>query len=453
MTPSSPRCRRHTPPSGLRFWPRDDPRSDHLGRGPPHCGSNGGRRDVRSTSRRDGPRYVASQLFLDADVPFRRRADHHHRLLVFLHLRSIQPCCVRRLDFIGVVEHEMSEVLGRMPGSTSIQPSTCRTTCSAIPRPACEASPSTKLALTSRSTTGRHRSSTSTRSARMTPRTTPPQRRIPSTPSLRRAVVSDHLGRYHQHGRARLRPDTRQPDLDTELVDNGTGGRRRHRRQSGRLAPLPSGTSPSATTSPSLPTGPVLRRVQPARVRRVRRPPRRLQGDRFRRGCDGIDDLYRRRPPARSADGTRCHPRVGQAALSWTAPNQGASPITSYSVATTDTTTSTTLSPVVVSGTPATNVNLTSLTPATPTPSRSPRPTGTERRSLGATHRAAAGTVFPVAPARICDTRSNGTDPVSARPSRRRNARRAGGRRRGVPAGATALVANVTVTGARQPPS
>ena len=37
--------------------------------------------------------------------------------------------------------------------------------------------------------------------------------------------------------------------------------------------------------------------------------PGRLQGDRFRRGCDGIDDLYRRRPPARSADGTRCHPR------------------------------------------------------------------------------------------------------------------------------------------------
>ena len=70
-------------------------------------------------------------------------------------------------DFIGVVEHEMSEVLGRMPGLNINLPSTCRMTCSAIRRPVCEASPSTKPALTSRSTTGPRRSWISTRSARM----------------------------------------------------------------------------------------------------------------------------------------------------------------------------------------------------------------------------------------------------------------------------------------------
>ncbi len=146
---------------------------------------------------------------------------------------------------------------------------------------------------------------------------------------------------------------------------------------------------------------------------------------------------------------------VGQATLSWTAPNQGASPITSYSVAATDTTTSSTLSPVVVSGTPpATNVALTGLTAGD---AYSFTVSATNEDGTGATSAPLAELLpapfFPVAPARICDTRSNGnTTPCVGKTLS------AGGvldvqvaGHGGVPAGATAVVANVTITGATAP--
>jgi Fibronectin type III domain len=143
---------------------------------------------------------------------------------------------------------------------------------------------------------------------------------------------------------------------------------------------------------------------------------------------------------------------VGQATLSWTAPNQGASPITSYSVATTDTTTSTSLSPVVVSGSPpATNADLTGLTPGD---AYSFTVSATNADGTGAASAPLAELLpapyFPVAPARICDTRSNGNSTPCVGKTLS-----AGGTlevqvagKGGVPVGATAVVANVTVTGA-----
>ena len=142
---------------------------------------------------------------------------------------------------------------------------------------------------------------------------------------------------------------------------------------------------------------------------------------------------------------------VGQATLSWTAPNDNGSAITSYTVDITDNTTSTTATPVTVSGSPpATNADLTGLTPGD---SYSFTVTATNSAGTGPASSALTDLLpapyFPVAPARICDTRASNTTQCHGKTLS------AGGTLKvqvtgngGVPAGATAVVANVTVTGA-----
>ncbi len=117
----------------------------------------------------------------------------------------------------------------------------------------------------------------------------------------------------------------------------------------------------------------------------------------------------------------------------------------------TDNTTSTPITPVTVSGTPpATSTPITGLTPGD-----SYSFTVSATNSLGTGPASTALTellpapYFPVAPARICDTRASNTTECAGMTLA------AGGTLKvqvsgegGVPAGATAVVANVTVTGA-----
>ena len=143
---------------------------------------------------------------------------------------------------------------------------------------------------------------------------------------------------------------------------------------------------------------------------------------------------------------------VDQANLSWSAPSSnGGATITSYTVAITDNTTSTTATPVTVSGSPpATNADLTGLTAGD---SYSFTVSATNSAGTGAASTPLTELLpapyFPVAPARICDTRASNSTPCAGKTLA------AGGTLKvqvtgngGVPAGATAVVANVTVTGA-----
>ncbi len=143
---------------------------------------------------------------------------------------------------------------------------------------------------------------------------------------------------------------------------------------------------------------------------------------------------------------------VGQATLSWTAPSTVAGcGITSYTVSGTDTTTSTPITPVNVTGAPpATSTPITGLTAgdAYSFTVTATNPAGTSPASTALTELLPAP-YFPVAPARICDTRASNTTECAGMTLA------AGGTLKvqvsgegGVPAGATAVVANVTVTGA-----
>jgi hypothetical protein len=144
---------------------------------------------------------------------------------------------------------------------------------------------------------------------------------------------------------------------------------------------------------------------------------------------------------------------IGQAGLSWSPPSSdGGSPISSYTVDITDTTTSTTLPTVTVSGSPpATDANLTGLTPGN---AYSFTVTATNGVGTGPPSAALAELMpapfFPLTPARICDTRTNGNatpcagKTLSAGVTLTVQVVGEGG----VPAGATAVVANVTATGA-----
>jgi hypothetical protein len=143
---------------------------------------------------------------------------------------------------------------------------------------------------------------------------------------------------------------------------------------------------------------------------------------------------------------------VGEANLSWNAPSSdGGSPITSYTVDITDTTTSTALTPVTVSGSPAPlNADLTGLTPGN---AYSFTVTATNAVGMGPTSVALAELLpapyFPVAPARICDTRSGNATPCSGQTLTAGDVVKVQVTGQGgVPAGATAVVANVTATGA-----
>ena len=142
---------------------------------------------------------------------------------------------------------------------------------------------------------------------------------------------------------------------------------------------------------------------------------------------------------------------VGQADLSWIAPSSGG-PFVSYTVSGNDTTTSTVISPVTVTGTPpATSTPIAGLTPGdaytftvTATNATGPEVASTPLAAL------LPAPFFPVAPSRICDTRNNGNSTQCVGKTLA-----AGGTLKvrvtgngGVPAGATAVVANVTATGA-----
>ncbi len=137
------------------------------------------------------------------------------------------------------------------------------------------------------------------------------------------------------------------------------------------------------------------------------------------------------------------------ATLSWTAPNDGGSPITSYSISGEDTTTSTSLTPVTVTGSPpATSGSFTGLTPgdsytfsvtATNAVGTGP-PSATLTEVLPAPF-------VPVAPTRICDTRTGTDTPCSGQTLGTGSVLSVQVTGGVVPTGATAVVANVTVTG------
>ncbi|MGA8723918.1 MAG: fibronectin type III domain-containing protein, partial [Acidimicrobiales bacterium] len=143
---------------------------------------------------------------------------------------------------------------------------------------------------------------------------------------------------------------------------------------------------------------------------------------------------------------------VNEANLSWTAPNDNGSAITSYTVDIFDNTTSTSLTPVTVSGSPpATNADLTGLT-AGDSYSFAVSATNSLGTGVGSAtlSELLPAPYFPVAPSRICDTRNNGNSTQCVNKTLV-----AGGTLKvqvtgngGVPAGATAVVANVTATGA-----
>ncbi len=137
------------------------------------------------------------------------------------------------------------------------------------------------------------------------------------------------------------------------------------------------------------------------------------------------------------------------ATISWAAPNDGGSPITSYSISGEDTTTSTSLTPVTVTGSPpATSGSFTGLTPgdsytfsvtATNAVGTGP-PSATLTEVLPAPF-------VPVAPTRICDTRTGTNTPCSGQTLSAGSVLSVQVTGGVVPTGATAVVANVTVTG------
>ena len=144
----------------------------------------------------------------------------------------------------------------------------------------------------------------------------------------------------------------------------------------------------------------------------------------------------------------------GTATLSWSAPaSDGGSPLTSYSVSATDTTTSATLPTVVVSGSPpATSTTFTGLTPGD---AYSFTVAATNEPGTGPTTSALSvllpGPFHALPPARICDTRPSAvsgiTDQCSGKslgPAATLIVQVTGNG--GVPQGATAVVANITVT-------
>jgi hypothetical protein len=147
----------------------------------------------------------------------------------------------------------------------------------------------------------------------------------------------------------------------------------------------------------------------------------------------------------------------GSATVSWVAPaSNGGSAVTSYTLSVTDTTTSNALTPVVVSGSPpATSTVVSGLTPGDTYvfAVNATNAVGTGPASAGVTEIVPAP-YHPVSPARICDTRpaaqsgitdactgntlGAGTNPETITVQVAGNG--------GVPVGATAVVANVTVT-------
>ncbi len=144
----------------------------------------------------------------------------------------------------------------------------------------------------------------------------------------------------------------------------------------------------------------------------------------------------------------------GTAALSWSAPaSDGGSPLTSFAISATDTTTSSTLPAIVVSGSPpSTSTTLTGLTPGdaysfdvAATNAMGTGPTGSALSVL------LPGPFHALPPGRICDTRptaiSGITDQCSGRTLGQGSTLivQATGMG-GVPQGATAVVANITVT-------
>ena len=139
---------------------------------------------------------------------------------------------------------------------------------------------------------------------------------------------------------------------------------------------------------------------------------------------------------------------IGQANLSWSAPGNGGSPITSYTVAITDTTTSSTLPPVTVPGSPPpTGTPLTGLTPghAYSFSVSAANAVGTGPSSALAERMPAP--FFPVAPARICDTRTGNSTQCAGKTLHAGSTLAVQVTGKGeVPSGATAVVANVTVT-------
>jgi hypothetical protein len=143
---------------------------------------------------------------------------------------------------------------------------------------------------------------------------------------------------------------------------------------------------------------------------------------------------------------------VGQASLSWNAPSSGV-PLVSYTVSGNDTTTSTAITPVTVTGTPpATSTLITELIPGdaytftvTSTNAAGPEVASTPLAVL------LPAPFFPDAPSRICDSRPGNSTLCSGKtlgPGGILVVQVSG--HGGVPAGATAVVANITATAATQ---